>query len=179
MKHIGLVMFHVLLHTVWKSVLWICAGHSVISKLSRHSREILLSVRELCLSHRSWLLQKDNNQNNTSKSTRMRRKHWTPLWQVAVSPHLNHMNMYELIWNWKFTVGQWWDWARFIHTSLFQPLDYSTTHFIRFFQSLHTFRTFTASPLLYKWSFFSLYFFLVSQTPTTTPCPLKPTTRGL
>ena len=54
-------------------------------------RNILLSVRKLGLSRRSWVLQQDKDPKHTSKSTQewLKRKKWTVLKWPAMSPDLN------------------------------------------------------------------------------------------
>lgn len=81
----------------------------------------------------------------------------------------------------------YWDRVRFIHASAVQPLSYSSTAlFIQFIQSLDTFRPFTASFLIYKRSFASLSFLLISRGTHhyppqlhLPPTPTPRTTRGL
>lgn len=54
-------------------------------------RNVLPSVRKLCLSRRSWVLQQDNDPKHTAKSTQewIRTKHWTILKWPSMSPDLN------------------------------------------------------------------------------------------
>lgn len=98
---------------------------------------------------------------------------WEAAWPLSSTmsgcrPHAN---------NWKFPVVQWWDWAKFTHTSVpASPQSYHPLLTIPFFQSLHMFIPSYRSLLIYKQSFSSLSFLLISQVPTATTTP--PTTRG-
>lgn len=66
---------------------------SLILYLSLNLLNILLSVRKLCQSRRSWLLKQDNvwGVNDTSKSTQewIRWEHWAILRCPAMSPYLS------------------------------------------------------------------------------------------
>ncbi len=54
-------------------------------------RNIVASVRKLCLHQRSWVFQQDNNPKHTSKCTQkcLQTKHWRVLKWPAMSPDLN------------------------------------------------------------------------------------------
>ena len=54
-------------------------------------RNVLPSVKKLCLSRRSWVLQQDCDPKHTAKSTQewIRTKHWTILKWPSMSPDLN------------------------------------------------------------------------------------------
>ena len=54
-------------------------------------RNVLPSVRKLGLSHRSWVLQQDNEPKHTAKNTQewLRAKHWTILKWPSMSSDLN------------------------------------------------------------------------------------------